>query len=860
MFRRVSRARTTSQLESALSLADQYFEEHLKRSVIDRIQKTAGKFGKVAPYMHTEEAKALLSEARNMRGIGRRNLMGRELDELESIDARLAEGLYQTQEAGRLLVGEKRQAVDDAVREFVGEIEGRTKPLPERYEMAGFARRAWRWMVRHGIQHTPNNLLAVSGEGGTGKKVFDDRIWDGVNASRKETLGSDKRLRKVCEDAGFPWHSKELATYLDEPVTMELPEAGRRTMSRAHWIDLYLDTLDPHTSREFEKAGFRTREHLAEHHIPMPLEAQDFVGASLDVPTKKFAEALGAALREPGERMSAVNRQLTGRDLEIRPAWWSILRDYWLEHFQYEPVFWHQFGLRLKETMGIAKPRTGGGYSVVVENAFEKYLRVARQQASFIGLGEPLRDAAMVAGHPEFKQAVVRNLGADWLKELDRYLNAVSNMGGRPMSPLETAMEGWLKMAAGGLLANPWSALRQLDAPAFVAGKMDTAYLLKGMAAAASHAKQSVAEMTEHSPGAWLLYNETPYSLVTPPIGERYQRYGRKPLREHLMSPLIMGDKLGRAQVWEAVKAETEALHPELKAGTPEYWESVAKRFDRLSDETQPTDNPQFLTGLARAARGSPALRPIVFLKSQNAQVLNRLIESVTRFRQNPTAPGALKALLVSLAAMGIVSPAYQVMVNKAREKVYAGFQPQKNAPWGGVAMDMVETNLSNVYLLGDLVHAARSKSGDMRGSPWGEVAQGGMRGFGDVMHALNQWKDDDPKARATGLRAAERLARSIGTLVGVPVAFPLGLGKGIYRMGGGGPADDEVDALQAADESEPVAQAALERIVRRGWTLAKARTIVRSRARREGWAPDLLNRRLAALSQRWRRQQRRTA
>jgi len=106
-------------------------------------------------------------------------------------------------------------------------------------------------------------------------------------------------------------------------------------------------------------------------------------------------------------------------------------------------------------------------------------------------------------------------------------------------------------------------------------------------------------------------------------------------------------------------------------------------------------------------------------------------------------------------------------------------------------------------------------------------------------------------------MRAALALVRGSASLAGIPTDQAVNLVRFIRTTAGGQPTDDEVDALQAADESEPVAQAALERIVRRGWTLAKARTIVRSRARREGWAPDLLNRRLAALSQRWRRQQR---
>jgi hypothetical protein len=260
--------------------------------------------------------------------------------------------------------------------------------------------------------------------------------------------------------------------------------------------------------------------------------------------------------------------------------------------------------------------------------------------------------------------------------------------------------------------------------------------------------------------------------------------------------------------------------------------------------------HPAYATPVGRAAKSSTAIAAVTaFMKGKlaNFQVVLRAVNGFARDKDVKKLAYKLSISVLGMAgaftAVGLLG------------RYLSGRKPGEEL--GGIPGDFVENALGNVYGATEAIRLIRSKS------PYGvqvfsspPVAAAERVGQGLVGLRVAIEKSSGDKA----MRAALALVRGSASLAGIPTDQAVNLVRFIRTTAGGQPTDDEVDALQAADESEPVAQAALERIVRRGWTLAKARTIVRSRARREGWAPDLLTRRLAALSQRWRRQQRRTA
>ena len=91
----------------------------------------------------------------------------------------------------------------------------------------------------------------------------------------------------------------------------------------------------------------------------------------------------------------------------------------------------------------------------------------------------------------------------------------------------------------------------------------------------------------------------------------------RETVSEKLGAPAGMADDIGWACIWQAVKRETEAEHPNIEVGGEAYWNIVRSRFEDVCLRTQVVDT--------------------VLTRSQLMRSKSQLMKSVTAFMSEPT-------------------------------------------------------------------------------------------------------------------------------------------------------------------------------------------------------------------------------
>ena len=126
--------------------------------------------------------------------------------------------------------------------------------------------------------------------------------------------------------------------------------------------------------------------------------------------------------------------------------------------------------------------------------------------------------------------------------------------------------------------------------------------------------------MQEHSGLAWWKSNGnyeigTGASMKSMIIG--MQDRARETVSEKLGAPAGMADDIGWACIWQAVKRETEARHPNMEVGSDAYWNIVRNRFEDVCIRTQVVDT--------------------VLTRSQLMRSKSQLMKSVTAFMSEPT-------------------------------------------------------------------------------------------------------------------------------------------------------------------------------------------------------------------------------
>ena len=383
-------------------------------------------------------------------------------------------------------------------------------------------------------------------------------------------------------------------------------------------------------------------------------------------------------------------------------------------------------------------------------------------------------------GLVDFYKAVIRNIMGTGITQ--------------PSTTEAVAREMMHRFAVAALGLRVQTGLRQIWSAWNVADVLGYKAVAEGYKNYLSHRKESLEELMEASPIAWLrlhYYGGTD-ALLSGPSATIERQYGKKTLGERSLVLVRMGDALGVGALWEAAKAwgaEHGITDPEV---LERLWE------DLLNEEgAGPTTSETYQSLLATEARRSVLARMATFFGNFRNRIVNKIWKRVVDVRDNPKDGEAWKRLWRALLVILLGTTVPMVGVTAGYRWVSSG---GKQRPTGmGLALDAIENSAGNVYVLGDAFYSGRRilekgsvYGADVRRNPIQQVMTSWLQGAGGVYLGVDQAisgerfkagaRKGDRKAPRTLGRAASSLLEAAAYSLGLPTA-PLAYWRSALRF-----------------------------------------------------------------------------
>ena len=230
---------------------------------------------------------------------------------------------------------------------------------------------------------------------------------------------------------------------------------------------------------------------------------------------------------------------------------------------------------------------------LIIEDIFDVYTRQADAMGSYNAFVVPLSDLQKYYNFKHIdigniKQELERTFGKDSHRYIEQLMRDINGVGSGEKE-LTAPMLRNMKSAAVGY--NLRTAIQQPTAYVRALAEIDAKYLLKGLKLNVSDAEWELCQ--KYAPIArwkgWGYFDiNTGRSMKSIFMGPKN---AREMLIESSMDLAGKGDEIAWRRLWKAVEAETDDLHPELKAGTEEYNQQCGKRFSEIIDRTQVVDS-----------------------------------------------------------------------------------------------------------------------------------------------------------------------------------------------------------------------------------------------------------------------------
>ncbi|MDD6871382.1 MAG: hypothetical protein PUD68_00895, partial [Clostridiales bacterium] len=268
------------------------------------------------------------------------------------------------------------------------------------------------------------------------------------------------------------------------------------------------------------------------------------------------------------------------------------------------------------------------GNPITIGDAIETFAGHVSDMATYSGLAMPVDDLLKwynyqsrdENGRADYngsvKKEIRRTIGAVGTQYIQRLMDDLNGMGRRSYESdlIGKAISNYKRAA---IMAKLRVVIQQPTAILRASALIDPKYF-SGMTRGIG--KNAIAEMQEHSGLAWWKSNGN-YEIGTgasmKSIITGMQDTAREAIGEKLGAPAGMADDLGWACIWQAVKRETEAEHPNIEVGGDAYWNIVRNRFEDVCIRTQVVDT--------------------VLTRSQLMRSKSQLMKSVTAFMSEPT-------------------------------------------------------------------------------------------------------------------------------------------------------------------------------------------------------------------------------
>lgn len=307
---------------------------------------------------------------------------------------------------------------------------------------------------------------------------------------------------------------------------------------------------------------------------------------------------------------------------------------------------------------------------ITIGDAIETFAGHVSDMATYSGLAMPVDDLLKWYNYQSrdengkadyngsVKKEIRRTIGAVGTQYIQRLMDDLNGMGRRSYESdlISKAISNYKRAA---IMAKLRVVIQQPTAILRASALIDPKYF-SGMTRGIG--KNAIAEMQEHSGLAWWKSNGN-YEIGTgasmKSIITGMQDTAREAIGEKLGAPAGMADDLGWACIWQAVKRETEAEHPNMEVGSDAYWNIVRNRFEDVCIRTQVVDTVLTRSQLMRSK--SQLMKSVTAFMSEPTKNYN-LIRNALSAVYNAKTPDARKAAIGTLARSATAIAAAQAL------------------------------------------------------------------------------------------------------------------------------------------------------------------------------------------------------
>ena len=320
-------------------------------------------------------------------------------------------------------------------------------------------------------------------------------------------------------------------------------------------------------------------------------------------------------------------------------------------------------------------------------------------------------------------------------------------------------------MKAASVAANIRVAIQQPTAYFRAMAVMDSKYLLKALTM-----KPAVHEVQEKAPIAkwksWGYFETSIGQSMKEVITD--QHTFKEGLQEKSMILAQQADDITWGVLWNAVKQETKALHPNIDVNSKEFTDLCVDRYDELIDQTQVVDSVLHRSQIMRSNNGLHKMA--TSFMAEPTKSYNMLANALRDWHEMPGKWNAgskrfFKRILKAYVVTNVVNAAVQSFMDAFRDKKDDDTTYWER--WLEDYKDNVKDNLNPIQLIPYLKDILSIVQGydvnrlDM---------QGLSKLFAGVKNMQKYATDADYREDHTWLEAAESLMSGISSVTGIPI------------------------------------------------------------------------------------------
>lgn len=320
-------------------------------------------------------------------------------------------------------------------------------------------------------------------------------------------------------------------------------------------------------------------------------------------------------------------------------------------------------------------------------------------------------------------------------------------------------------MKAASVAANIRVAIQQPTAYFRAMAVMDSKYLLKALTM-----KPAVHEVQEKAPIAkwksWGYFETSIGQSMKEVITD--QHTFKEGLQEKSMILAQQADDITWGVLWNAVKQETKALHPDIDVNSKEFTDLCVDRYDELIDQTQVVDSVLHRSQIMRSNNGLHKMA--TSFMAEPTKSYNMLANALRDWYEMPGKwnAGSKRFFKQTLKAYIITN-----VVNAAAQSLMDAFRDKKDDDttywerWLDDYKDNVVDNLNPVQLIPymkDILSIAQGYDVNRLDM------QGLSKLFAGVRNVQKYATDADYRENHTWLEADESLMSGISSVTGIPI------------------------------------------------------------------------------------------